>query len=46
MDLKAIEIKPPTQKNTSNRYPKSFFHLKGIFISKIIVTRGESTDGL
>ena len=44
MDLKAIDIKPPTQKKLLTEIQK-LFPLKGIFISKIIVTRGESQTG-
>tara|TARA_B100000768_G_C11277697_1_gene376806 strand:- start:2480 stop:3292 length:813 start_codon:yes stop_codon:yes gene_type:complete len=43
-DLKAIEIKSPTQKILLRDIQK-LFPSKGIFISKIIVTRGESKMG-
>ena len=43
-DLKAIEIKPPSQKILLSDI-KKLFPSKGIFISKIIVTRGESQTG-
>ena len=43
-DLQAIEIKPPSQKILLTDI-KKLFPLKGIFISKIIVTRGESKTG-
>ncbi len=43
-DLKAIEIKPPNQKTLLTDIQK-LFPSKGIFISKIIVTRGESQTG-
>ena len=41
MDLKAIDIKPPSKKTLLTEIQK-LFPAKGIFISKIIVTRGES----
>ena len=44
MDLKAIDIKPPSQKTLLTEIQK-LFPAKGIFISKIIVTRGESQTG-
>jgi len=43
-DLKAIEIKPPSQKILLSDI-KKLFPSKGIFIAKIIVTRGESHTG-
>ena len=44
MDLKAIDIKPPNKKTLLTEIQK-LFPAKGIFISKIIVTRGESKTG-
>ena len=44
MDLKAIDIKPPSKKTLLKEIQK-LFPAKGIFISKIIVTRGESQTG-
>ena len=44
MDLKAIDIKPPNKKTLLTEIQK-LFPAKGIFISKIIVTRGESMTG-
>ena len=43
-DLKAIDIKPPNKKTLLTEIQK-LFPAKGIFISKIIVTRGESMTG-
>ena len=43
-DLKAIDIKPPSKKTLLTEIQK-LFPAKGIFISKIIVTRGESQTG-
>ena len=44
IDLKAIDIKPPSKKTLLTEIQK-LFPAKGIFISKIIVTRGESQTG-
>ena len=44
MDLKAIDIKSPSKKTLLSEIQK-LFPVKGIFISKIIVTRGESQTG-
>ena len=43
-DLKAIEVKPPSQKIILSDI-KKLFPSKGIFIAKIIITRGESQTG-
>ena len=43
-DLKAIDIKSPSKKTLLTEIQK-LFPAKGIFISKIIVTRGESQTG-
>jgi len=43
-DLKAIDIKSPSKKTLLTEIQK-LFPAKGIFISKIIVTRGESMTG-
>ena len=43
-DLKVIDIKPPSQNILLTEIQK-LFPAKGIFISKIIVTRGESKTG-